>query len=193
MVQEKLSSEYSNSKSRIQSRFEIESKYLDGIVDNARWLSTLVLAEMAGLAWYVKLGNGQRLSIPLALVILLLSASLALFVLAVISARGRRRRAATISASYDKTLLAKIQEENDDPDLRTAAGERTAISFTEEALTTELSPASGIAFDPEVWGIAVFGLATMLAGYYVLSSEVWGAIGDLFQAIANIFSRFGRN
>jgi hypothetical protein len=61
--------------------------YLNSSVENARWLVTLVLAEMAGLAGYRHLIGATTLSVPFMIVLAILAMSLVLFAACVWVAR----------------------------------------------------------------------------------------------------------
>ncbi|SRR5258708_5252646 len=76
---------------RLDTVASVYAKDLAAIVENARWLVTLVLTEVAALAGYRKLTNSHTLSIPFALAVFVLTLSLLAFVIAVILARIRAR------------------------------------------------------------------------------------------------------
>lgn len=64
---------------------------LNHLVENARWLTTLVMAEIAGIAAYQKLIAVKGLSFPFVLVIVLLALTILCFMLAVIYSRHCKR------------------------------------------------------------------------------------------------------
>jgi hypothetical protein len=60
---------------------------LDHLVENCRWLTTLVLAEIAGLAAYRELLKEENLSISFAIIVMILAVSIFSFMISVIFSR----------------------------------------------------------------------------------------------------------
>ncbi len=95
---------------RLDSVASVYSKDLAAIVENARWLVTLVLAEVAAIAGYRKLMGSDTLSIPFAIVILVLALSLLAFVISVIVARFRARNIHLLVAGCGTELFDKVND-----------------------------------------------------------------------------------
>lgn len=64
---------------------------LDHLVENSRWLTTLVIAEIGGIAAYRKLIEAKSLSFPFALILLLLALTIVCFMFSVIFSRKAKR------------------------------------------------------------------------------------------------------
>jgi hypothetical protein len=86
------------------------SKDLTAIVENARWLVTLVLAEVAAIAGYRKLTGADTLSIQFAIVVFFLVLSLLAFVISVIAARYRARNIHLLVASCRTKLFEEVND-----------------------------------------------------------------------------------
>ncbi|OJX33376.1 MAG: hypothetical protein BGO86_04570 [Chryseobacterium sp. 36-9] len=78
---------------------------LDHIVENCRWLTTLVLAEIGGIATYRKLMEKTNLSL-FSLNILLLGMTILFFMVSVITSRWSKKKISDLIQKY----LPKIQE-----------------------------------------------------------------------------------
>lgn len=64
---------------------------LDHLVENSRWLTTLVIAEIGGIAAYRKLLDAKSLSLPFSLIILLLALTIVCFMISVILSRKAKQ------------------------------------------------------------------------------------------------------
>ncbi len=69
---------------------------LDHLVENSRWLTTLVLAEIGGIAAYRKLLDAKSLSILFALIILILAMTIVCFMVCVLLSRGAKKEISTL-------------------------------------------------------------------------------------------------
>jgi hypothetical protein len=137
------------------------------VIENARWLATLILAEMAGLAGYQKLTDAKRLTIFAAVIIVVLAFGLALFVLDSILARRAQSKAAEKFHSFLKAGREIVNDQNSTDTQRI-----TTITDAERNLQAEFDKYSQDPKIAEFFGFLLFGLATLLAGVFLLGSEL---------------------
>jgi len=131
-------------------------------------LTTLILAEMAGLAGYQKLTDMNRLTIFAALIIVVLAISLAFFVVDSVLARRAYAKVAADFATYlaDAQDIASNEQANGVDrisDIRTAERALRQV-FDEHARFPQIF---------EHLGLFLFGVATLAAGAFLLGSELW--------------------
>lgn len=92
--------DYSNARmAHIQEIFTIE---LSSVNDNIRWLATLALAEIAGIAAYRELSGQKQLSLSFAIVVITLAMAVVAFVFASVFGRHERR---TLIANLHKISM----------------------------------------------------------------------------------------
>jgi hypothetical protein len=149
-------------------RIAIE-KHLGSIVENVRWLATLVRAEMGGLAAYQKLvgPDANRLTLFVTAIIFILSIVLVLFVFISLKARAAHDGIGEIVDRFRNEARDIVRDINKTP--RDAV---LAIQNTESEASAALSAVVGPPGQIEKFGLAIFGVISFVIGVFVLSSEI---------------------
>ena len=152
---------------RLNDIADTYSKDLAAIVENARWLVTLVLAEIAALAGYRHLTGANTLSLAFVLVILFLGTALLLLVITVIVARYSNQKLRLDVVNCRKNLTSMLA----DP----SVSDNDMMKRAPEAESSFLNNLPGLSYWPhqsELWGLVFLLLASLLGGAFLLLSEV---------------------
>jgi hypothetical protein len=157
--------------STLTHMYTIYTGELEAIVSNIRWLTTLVLAEIAGLAGYRELRGEKTLSIGFAFVILILSISLFIFLVTVIMARYELRKS---GVALEQGLSGVNREDqrcsNDDNIAPREARER--ISPVVDGLIHQFISLTKLPKLTELLGILFFVLGSLIAAIATFFSEL---------------------
>jgi uncharacterized protein YacL len=140
---------------------------LDHIVDNGRWLSSLVLAEIAGIAAYRGLIKKESLSVPFAFIVVFLALTILFFMVSALFARNSKLK---ITALIQPTLDdANVIDKNgkiadDDGDI--------LINEISTHLNKKISDTPYWTRIFETIGIVLFILTSFLTTVFVFLSEI---------------------
>jgi hypothetical protein len=139
---------------------------LDHLVENSRWLTTLVLAEIGGIAAYRKLIDAKSLSIPFTLIILLLALTIICFMVCILVSRKAKIKISKRIA-FD---MDEINEINNDGSVAPINGDKQ-IDELSMALNhvISLEPEDTRSF--ETGGIILFILSTIATTLVLFFSE----------------------
>jgi hypothetical protein len=139
---------------------------LDHLVENGRWLTTLVLAEIGGIAAYRKLLDAKSLSLPFTLIILLLALTIVCFMVCIlVSRKAKINISKRIAATMDE-----VKEISDDGSIAPNKGDQLI-----DELSIELNHL--ISIEPEdtrlfeTCGIILFILSTIATTLVLFFSE----------------------
>ncbi|WP_114748925.1 hypothetical protein [Pleomorphovibrio marinus] len=140
---------------------------LDHIVENNRWLTTLVLAEIWGIAAYRNFLGEASLSIFAAIIIVILSLTISCFMISILSSRYARSKVSTIIT--DNVFNLKKHFDDSKISLDKALSDATSVRLaTFEQVSKE--PKSS-----RVWegiGIGLFIIGSLLAIFNVFILEL---------------------
>jgi hypothetical protein len=139
---------------------------LEDVVANVRWLTTLVLAEVAGLVKYRELGKGESLSLPFALVILGLCGSLVCFVVAITLARRVRMHVATEAQKAVRHMTSIANDATVAP----ASGDLEVWEILDSWWTAAQSQKSHHYL--EIGGLVFFGASSILSAIAIFLTEI---------------------
>ncbi|TMQ66693.1 MAG: hypothetical protein E6K79_01915 [Candidatus Eisenbacteria bacterium] len=156
---------------RLEQTLESYERDLIAIVENVRWLTTLVLAEMAGIAVYRTRSSNLELGLGYAALIVILGLALAAFVVAVIRSRYERGTFAKRFHCAVVGIAARSSELLADNDIAPAAGTVKLVEMRENAIK-HLPSSFDVSAVLEFSGLALLALASVLAAFMVFFSEV---------------------
>lgn len=151
---------------------------LEAIISNIRWISTLILAEMAGLAGYRQLTEEGGLSVPFALVVVMLAASLVCLVWAAIVARNERRNLSLKLHRFISDCNSIARNTGIAQDMQIAQ-----IQDQEDGVYAAISDPSESSKFLEAVGLSLFAFASVVAGLFVLIGEIMQALFDLLASV----------
>jgi Sec-independent protein translocase protein TatA len=156
-----------DSSNKLKEAAKTFANEIEDIVTNDRWLTTLVIAEFAGIASYRDLQHVTTLSVGFLLVASVLALSLLFFMISVISGRTKRRE---ISKSlWDH--IGEFRKVADDKNNTTSDGNATIKRRTERALM-EFSQYPDTPRTLETVGIFLFILASLLGAMVLFWNEL---------------------
>lgn len=160
---------------RVGATRESAATDLGAIIENARWLATLVMAEIAGIAAYRKLVDERTLSVSFALVVCVLALSLAALIATVITARQER------SAVSDRLqgVVVRMYEISSDNAIAPAPGGQTVEQLREKTISS-LPSALRWPVRLEATGLILLGLASILAAFILFLTEFTALLRSLF-------------
>jgi hypothetical protein len=151
---------------RLNKFQEIAADQSEDIVTNVRWLATLVLAEVAGLAKYREQLGQHTLSVPFALVIIGLCLALVCFVGTIIIVRQDRT---SLGVEAQKSF-AKIADIANDPTVPFSVGDPKVLGIVEA--WWKIAQEKRLPQKWEMVGIGIFGAASVLAAVVIFLGEI---------------------
>jgi hypothetical protein len=160
--------QFLNAGTRLQ---ELAGDSLKDLLEDVRWFTTLVLASIGGLGAYRELQEAKSLSLPFAIVVVLLCLTLLVLLLTVLTATEMKRRFGHDIHDFTDTVLRTANDDN----LAPRDGER----LLEQSLMILRRRHSSIVERPQLLqfiGIAAFLIAALIGVIFVLFSEVLVAI-----------------
>jgi hypothetical protein len=157
--------QYTNTRSAFVR--SLVSDELSSIVENARWVTTLTLAEIAGIATYrEKFSQEHSLSIPFAIAVLILATAVAALAAAVWFARNERR----VLSNRLHEVEALTRSTSKDESVSITIGNQQVTTFREAALEG-LQASLRESRTLELFGIALFAIGSVLAGICLFGGE----------------------
>ena len=157
--------DYSNA--RIAHAQEIYTLELSSVSENIRWLATLALAEIAGLAAYRQLTGQHRLSLSFAVVVIALALAVVAFVMASVVARYERRRLIACLHEISSLMLRTETDGSVAPD----DGAKDVQQFRENRIES-LPKVLRLSSRFECFGLILLGVASVLAAIALFLSEL---------------------
>ncbi len=109
---------------------KIHYEELDHLVENSRWLTTLVIAEIGGIAAYRKLLDTKSLSLPFSLIILLLALTIVCFMVSVILSRKAKRNI----AHFTNQQISKARQIESDGAIAPIQGDLQLSNLTTDSV-----------------------------------------------------------
>jgi hypothetical protein len=157
---------------RLQQVRESYVVALASTVENCRWLATLVLAEMAGIAAYrSNVIKKETLGPGFAIVIIILGVSLATFVLSVLLARFERNGFEKLLGGVIVRMVELARTLTKDEKKAPADSAQELFAKTEEAIQHLPSPL-GKAGGLELVGVSLLGIGSCLAALALFFGEI---------------------
>jgi hypothetical protein len=147
-----------DAKQQIRRDRSILTQELENMQGGAKWLTTLILAEMAGIVTYRGLGDGNTLSLGFGLAIGLLGFALAVLVVTVLMVR----RARTAMASGVFAFRTRLLEHSADINIPPVQGDKQVqeeLSLVLKAFQRKVARTGFL----EVVGLCCFGLGSLWA------------------------------
>lgn len=138
----------------------------ESIIQNMRWITTLILAEIAGLAAYRELLGKKGLSFPFAIIVIFLAISLSIFIIGVISARSRIRTISSVSHRTNMKFLNIFNDSNIAP----KQGDVEIINNLNQSLN-DISTLNELIKIFEFYGLLVFLFSSLAAAVIIFFAE----------------------
>lgn len=151
----------------LQGEVKITLSELESIIANARWLTTLVLAEIGGLAAYRDLGDKKSLSLFVVIIILILSFSLLFFLITIITSRNIKKSVEHLRMDFS----GKMRKILNDDELNAKMMLERSVTILEEAVSA-LENKTNTVLLFEKLAIIMLIAASVLSAIYLFSSEL---------------------
>jgi hypothetical protein len=151
---------------------KIHYEELDQLVENSRWLTTLVIAEIGGIAAYRKLLDTKSLSLPFTLIVLLLALTIVCFMVAVILSRKAKRNI----ANFTNHQIRKARQIESDGAIAPIQGDIQLNDLTTDSVE-KISTFSDDAKFFESAGIILFILCSLCTTLVLFFNESLKLIG----------------
>ncbi len=145
---------------------------LDNIVINSRWLVTLVLAEISGIAYYRKLINAESLSIPFSIIIIFLIMTICVFMISILASRIAKKKISLIV----NRKINHMREISCDGDIAPNAGDEK-ITDNESSLRDTISKIPSLTRSFEYTGITLFIFSSISTILVLFFNETFKFLG----------------
>jgi hypothetical protein len=152
---------------RLNESSKILYQELDEIVINTRWLTSIVLAEIGGLAAYRHMEGKTSLSLPLSIVVFILSIALMFFILSALTSRIEKR-------SIGKLIIDRIKEMNDilSDKNETDNNKDKLLPIISDQILNDISKRLKRSRNYEIVGLFFFLISSIFAAVYLFVNEI---------------------
>ncbi len=153
--------------SMMQKTIQAITNELDELIINSRWLGSLVLASIAGLVGYQNLIGIKKLTIPFALISVILAFTMIFFIAVTILARQRKKEINLKYIEISENINRIITDRDLTPNLKDEQLKSTVFSQLKI-----IQKYSTIIIYSEVFGLCLLVVAALVTVFYIFITEL---------------------